>query len=500
MSYQGSYIPIKDFKGGYCGNLSPAGLDLNQAFDLDNIVITPNGSGFRTRLGNVKVNSTAFNSGAAWQGLGYFLTSAAAEYLVGVAGTKFGINQNSSGYSSSFTDKTGSITITTGADNQWDFFTFNDVLYAYGGPKDNPDTPFQWTGSGNASSPISATAPLAYGAFSANNRAFAFRTASNPSTIYWSILGDATDWSGVGSGSAVVGSLKDNEKITGCKVLSTNYVLIFKESATYQMVISSNPFPIYSFSDSLGCVGKNASVVIDGIAYWITQYGRMVSTDGENVKTYPPSADDLWNAVQKSRYPFINGFRQKGVDYDWLIWQVSTTGSTNNTTIVWDLLNQCWIKHSTGYKMGVSTDNRTGNIFLGDYAGFVYIPDQAATYADASESSPGTITAYWRSGWLNFDAMEKIIQPNEIGVLYATKASGSITINYGFDFIADSANGTIAQTATTTETRAYRYIKTSGRGNFMNFKVSQSSSTIDSYVDQIYIRGKEYGQKKFTNP
>lgn len=498
--YQGSYIPIKSFKGGYCANLSPAGLDLDQAFDLDNIVITPNGSGFRTRLGNSKVNSTAFNSGANWQGLGYYLKSAGTEFIVGVAGTKFGSNQNSSGYQTTFTDGTGSATITTGADNQWDFFVFNDIIYGYGGPKDNPDSPFSWSGSGNVTQPVSATAPVAYGGFSANNRAFTFRTSALPQTIFWSILGDATDWSGAGSGSAVVGSLKDNEKITGAKVLSTNYVLIFKESSTYQMVISSNPFPIYSFSDSLGCVGKNASVVIDGIAYWVTQYGRMVSTDGENFKTYPPNADDLWNAVQKSRYPYINGFRQKGADYDWLVWQVSTSGSTNNTTIIWDLLNNCWLKCSTSYKQGVNTADKNGKVFNGGYDGFVYNPDQTAVYADASEVSPGTITAYWRSGWLNFDNMEKIIQPNEIGVLYATKASGSITIKYGFDFIADSQTGTIAQTAATTETRAFKYIKTSGRGNFMNFRISQSSSTIDSYVDQVYIRGKEYGQKVMTNP
>src|ERR1019366_1866095 len=49
--YKGKYYGIPNFKGGYCGNNPPTSLQLNQAFDLDNIVIGSEGRGFRSRLG-----------------------------------------------------------------------------------------------------------------------------------------------------------------------------------------------------------------------------------------------------------------------------------------------------------------------------------------------------------------------------------------------------------------------------------------------------------------
>ncbi len=499
--YEGSYVPIDSFKGGYCGNLSPTSLALSQALDLDNIVLDVNGQGWRTRQGNAKVNSSAaFASGAAFQGLGYYLKADGTENLVGIAGGKIGYSTATAGtFATAFTDTTS--TVSSGADKQWDFFTFNDVFYGYGSGPTTQEAPFKWTGSGTASS-VGGSPPSAYGALTTNNRAFAFCTSTDPSSVAWSILGSAEDWTGVGSGSATIGSLADNQTVTGMKVLSTNYALVFKNFSTYQMILSSAPFPAYTFSSTLGCPGKNASIVVDGICYWITQYRRMVWSDGNTITSSPTSADDLWNAVSNSRAPFISVIREKGADYDWLVWLVSTNGSTNNEAIVWDLLNKCWLRHTTGYKQALTVADKRTRTFYAAYDGFVYKRDPSDTtrYSDDSEVSPGTITGYWRSGWLNFDAIEKITQPNELGVLYKCKASGNIGFAYGFNFVADSVTGSLAQTATGSETRAFRYTKTLGRGNFFNFKISQSSSTIDTQVDKIYIRGKEYGQKVMTNP
>lgn len=491
--YRGHYTVINNFKGGYAGNLPPTAISVNQAFDLDNIVIKPQGLGFRTRLGNSKLNSSALNSGANIQGLGYFLTTAGTHWLAAVAGNKFYVSSNESG---TFTDQTGAIGITASADQQYTMITFNDLLILCSAVlRGNTDSVVKWTGSGNLAV-LGGSPPTAYNMFTTNNRVFI--TRANESTIYWSVLGNAEDWSGAGSGSAVVGSLADSEIITACAVLSTNYVVIFKESSCYQMVTSSAPFPIYSlFSDS-GCVGKNACVNIDGIVYWINQRKRMNSTDGETLTEYPPSADDLWNNVQQSRLPFINGFRQKGSDYDWLVWTVSTSGSTNNTSIIWDLLNKCWLKCSTGYKMNVVTTDNHGKVYMGDYAGFIFLPDQTATYADASESSPGTITGFWRSGWTTPSDADHIVQTNQISVGMVTKASGSITVNYGFDFNLDQKNFTLSQTATGSELYTVRSSRLTGRGNIFNYKISQSSSTIDTEVHQIILRGKTYGQKKIA--
>lgn len=492
--YQGKFIPIDKFDGGYAANISLEQIKLNQAAELDNIVVLPDGFGFRTRWGNSKVNTSAFNSGATWQGLGYFLTSAGSEYIVGVAGTKFGTDAS---FGTSFTDSTGAITITSGQTNLWDLFTFNDQVIGFGGAPTAPDAPFKWTGSGNAAA-LGGTSPSAYGGLTANNRVFAFRTAASPSTLYWSILGDATDFAGVGSGSTVIGSLNDNQKLTGVIVQNTNYMLAFKEGATYQVNITTAPFPSYTLFPTVGCAGKKAAINIDGTVYWINQWGRMVSTDGQTLTKYSNEADDLWAAVDPTYYSQIKAFREVGADHDWLCWSVRITGnSTNDRIIVWDLENKCWLRCRSGYTKNAFTVDAIGRVYMGGYDGFVYKPDQIGIYVDADGIRP-TISASWRSGWLKGNAIQEIVEVRTLGVLYDTKASGTMTIGYGFDFIEDQRTFTVSQAATSTETSASYRTNLTGRGNFFTFHWTFASGTINSVIKQFLLAGKVTGQKRFT--
>jgi hypothetical protein len=491
--YNGKYYPIRNFIGGYCGNFPADQLDTKQAADLDNIVIKPMGLGFRSRLGNSKLNASALNSGANIQGIGYYLKSDLSNWLVTVAGSKF---YQSSSVSGTFTDSTGAYGgISAGATKKWDLFTFNDTVIGFGGDPTSPDAPFKWTGSGNIAA-LGGTPPSAYGGFTANNRVFGFRTNANPSTIYWSIIGGAEDWTGAGSGQSTVGSLGDNQKLTAAVIISTNYVLLFKDNSTYQMVISSAPFPVYTLFDDVGCVGKKAAVNVDGTVYFITTEKRMRSTNGETLQQFSNGADDLWNAVDTSTLQYTEGFRQKGADYDWLVWIVTISGTKR--AIVWDLLNKCWLRHTTGYKMNVTFRVDDGRVFMGGTDGFIYQPDQAGVYADASESSPGTITSYWRTGWMNPMVLDQITQIAKLTTMFLCKASGNITIYYGFDYVPDGKNYTISQTATSTEIQTQRSSMLTGRGNVFQAKIQQSSSTIDMQVSGLLLSGKVSGQKKIS--
>lgn len=487
-------FPISDFSGGYCGNLPQDKLKTNQASNLDNIHIIPGGMGIRSRLGNSKQNSTAINSGATIQGLGYLYTTAAAERYGAVAGAKF---YGSADATATWTDRTGALTITSGQDNKWSFCTFNDLLIGFGGSITAPDAPFKWAGAATDAVALGGSPPSALGCFSTNNRVFAFNTAAAPSTIYWSVLANAEDWTGTGSGSAVVGSVADNQPITGAAVLSANYVLVFKKASTYQMVISTAPFPIYSLFDKTGCVGKDAIVNVDGVIYWINQWGEMCSTNGDDLTQYPKSADDLWEARVTSRDPYVIGYREKGVDYDHIVWMLTNTGTTNNIAIIWDLENQCWLKNSTGYKMNAVVLNTAGQPFLGDYAGFVYKPEQSGVYADASEAG-AAISSFWQTGWINPSTADEIVQVQKLTANYKTKASGNITITYGFDFGSLSNSITLSQVPTSAETLTSRQSVLTGRGNYIQLKVAQSSATIDTYLTSIVLRGKVYGQKKIS--
>lgn len=495
--YQGQYITINNFSGGYCGNLVPTTLKNNQAMDLDNIVIKADGQGWRRRNGTQNSNNTFFG-GTVW-GIGYLLQASGSDFIVVVAGDKIG-SKTPSG--STFTDRTGSLTITNDATSRWDLFTFSDTTIGFGGPLATPDAPFKWTGSGNASA-LGGTPPTAAGGFTANNRVFAFKTSANPSTIYWSVLGNAEDWTSSGSGSATVGTLNDNQTIVTAKVLSTNNVLVFKQTSTYNMIITSSPFPVYSLFQNTGCVGKHAAVNIDGIVYWINQRCRMVSTNGEEIQEYPPNANDLFDLIPTAQYPYISGIQQKGSDYNWLVWICPTNGSNGRMAIIWDLINKCWLRCSTGYEFSVATTLNSGIVYagcVGTLTGYVAIPDFSVSQFSDATSSISSIFAYWRSGWMNIDALEKIVQVNRFQVEMTAQSTGTITVSYGFDFTLDSANFTLSQVATGSQLYVSRYNPVSGRGNYFNFKILQSNGTTGTQINQIVLRGKVYGQKATSMP
>jgi len=587
--YAGKYFTVGDFKGGYAGNLPATQVGLNQAYSLDNIVLKPEGKGWRTIHGTMKYHlallvvqditytatdlgaagtevtiayvaggtagaevvtvtdsaisieiedgvSTAtqvkaaydasaaavalataaitgtagdaqaaagatalaiaaLNSGANVQGIGFLKQADQDKWLAAIVGTKF---YTSSEYSGTWTDSTGAYAgITAGAAYRWSLMTFNDALVGFGGLQTSPDAALTWTGTG-AVAALSG-APAAYGGFTANNRVFAYRTSADPSTISWSIIGSASDWSGAGSGSATIGSLSDNQTITAAVVISTNYVLVFKENSVHQMVISSAPFPVYSLFDNVGTPGKTSVVNVDGIVYFITSRGEMRSTNGETITEYPPLADDLWNSVQPSQYKNIVGFRESNTDKDWLVWCVSTTGTTNDVAIIWDLQNQCWLRCTTGYAANVAGQDDVSNVYLGSYTGYVYTPDTVGVYYNQASTAPGTITSYWRSGWIVPENIDKITQIRKFSVVYEPKTAGTITLNYGYDGIADGSSTTFAQTAVSTEIYGQKSAILSGRGNTFQYKLSQSSTTVDMEVNSIILSGKTSGQKNQVN-
>lgn len=519
MSYRGTEVKFNDFSGGLVTNRPVTELANNESSDLDNIVVFTKGRGFRSRYGDTEFNSTAMEAGAAIHGLGYYKKADLSEYLLCVVSTK--LYRSTSALSGTMTDITGAITITTGQDKIWSIFTFNDNAIGFGGDVTSPDAPWTWTGAGNAAA-LGGTPPSAYGGFQANNRVFAFRTNANPSRIQWSILGNGADWTGTGSGSSDVWT-SDNDKMTAAAILNTNTVLLFKQNSVHQMQIGnliSNAFPIFPLFKDIGCAGKHACVVADGLCYFITPQAVMKITDGQKIydeDDLPALAgiDDLWSGVNASRLEFIQGKRRIGIDYDHIVWEVSYGASqaTNNVCFIWDLQNQCWLRNSTGYNLNVMTTTQNGTLYGGHYNGKIYKKDSStATYTDASNSS-ATINAYLTSGWISNDKYEVIKQPRKMNFSFYTQTSGQIRVFYGFDF-----NGLANQTNVNQSTPASAIWDTStwdlgifgdfvlnmkpirivGRGNFFQYKIQSPTESYPMKINGFTLSGKEYGQKELA--
>lgn len=514
MSYRGITVPSVGFKGGLHTNTPITELSENESSDLSNIVLSHDGKGFRTRYNNSTFNGTAMNSGAAVQGLGYFKPSSGNDHLCAIAGAKV---FESAALDGTMNDVTGAVTVTAGQDNIWTPVKFNDVIMFFGGPATNPNAPIVYNGTGNFAA-LGGTPPSAYGAFQANNRVFAFRTASNPSRIQWSILGNQADWTGTGSGSADVWT-KDNDSMTAAAVMSNSTVLLFKQNSVHKMMINtlvSSAFPIFPLFDGVGCAGKHACVVAYGLCYFISSQGDMLITNGEEIidEQEIPSLDnigDIWSNTNSSRLQYVQGQHVVGADYDHIVWLVSSTDSqtTHNWALIWDIANKCWLRHKTGYKANVMTLIQNGVLYTGHYDGKIYLQDATTTgTTDASEAN-ANIDSYWQSGWQKKTSSETIKQPRQATISFGSQTQGNIQFSWGFDYSFNSQTTPISQVSPGGEWGEQwgvmmwggavdysRPVRLTGRGNLFAYRIRNNDFKMK--INTVEFSGKSYGQKVVT--
>jgi len=429
MGYRGEEQVFFDFTGGMASSTYVMSIKPNQAVLLRNVYINSDG-GLATRRGNTAFNASAMVSAStAITGLGYYKL-ASNDYLVAIAGTAIFKSDDLDG---TMDDITGAVTITTGQNNIWTHTQMNNLSIFVGGA---PDAPIKWSGSGNAAV-LGGTPPNGAFGFTHNNRFFIGNTTANPSRIAWSVLSNPEDWSGTGSGTQDI-EVNDGDVLVGAAPINTDIVLLFKQNSIHQFVTRTPPFPYFPLFKGVGAVGKNAIVVADGVAYFITPRARMKATDGSTIMEFPDTIDDIWDGLNISRLQYIQGVRYTGEGIDHIIWMCSNgSSSTNNLAVVWDLKNKCWLQHTTGYKANVATKTQYGTLYTGHYNGVLYKQDVEGQYMDASETSPGTIDALWRSGWNLTKSMEQSFHPFRLNIGIVSQFEGLLKVGYGFDFSTD---------------------------------------------------------------
>jgi hypothetical protein len=501
---QNKEIPIPNFTGGQVSAKGIGTYQLNEFFSVKNLILRPGGNGFRSREGNSVLNSTAIGSGLPVAGLGYLKVTAGTEYLVAISGSKI---FESTSFSSSFSDITGSISVTAGQDNIWTFFQHNDILIGCGGA---PDAPFKYSGSGNAAA-LGGTPPSARFGFTYGNRSFLMSTSADPSRIYWSTLGNPEDWTGDGSGNAFV-ETKDGDSLVSAAPLNINTVLLFKQNSTHVMTGRSSPFPILPLFKGIGCAGPRACVVYNGIAYFITSNGKMAATDGNTILKYEHLNDleDIFGQISSSRMPYIQGVVVNGADFDWIVWSVSYgIAGANNYAIVWDLNNECWLTCPTGFESNAYAVTQNKTIYMGGYDGNIYKLFTAATYTDASNSS-SNISWEIESDWIDFAELINVKKIDRLNCLYFTQASGTISFAYGYNYtypltvdtFSIASTGSLWDTAIWDQSTWDGYtgnIKQTfptGYGHAFKWKL-YGSSPVSNQISKVSLFGRSNNQKVF---
>lgn len=497
MAIEDPSINLFDFTGGLNTFFPEFQVAENQATDLQNINLFDRG--FEKRRGDTAFNSSAMvSSSTVVTGLGYMKFNSGTEFLNAVAGTKF---FTSSSLSGTMADKTGSLTITAGQNNIWTPVSFNNLQIWFGGA---PDAPFTHDGSGGNAAALAGTPPSASTAFVAANRVFAISTAANPSILQWSVLSDPSDWTGTGSGTQQV-SKNDGESLLFGVPLGNNVAILFKNTSTHKVLLDTAPFPVIPIQKGTGAAGRWSFVVVDGVIYFITPGKRMrATTDGNTFVDFPNYIDDVWDSINSARVPYIQGFYYERLrQIHWLVSLSSAT--TNHYSIIWDLRYKCWLRHPTGFDANVPALVQGRDFYCGHYDGKIYKKDVAATYTDASETSPGAIDAYRQTFWAPPKGLSDVLQPRWIEHIVEGQVDGFFDISYGFDFSPNQATESQSmvgsgalwdntffwdQSYWAGQTSVMRRTYTFGRGNVFSYKVRNNVAS-QAFVYQggtIYLR------------
>jgi hypothetical protein len=493
MPPRGPNVDISDFTGGL-NTFDPEYLsDLNEAADLDNIVVLD--KGFKKRNGDSAWNSSVMVSSAtAVVGGGYIQLNSGTQFLTAIAGTKFFTD---SGLSGTMVDATGAITITSGQNNLWTPLNFNNLQIWFGG---TPDAPFKYSGSGNAAA-LGGSPPSAYTGFAANNRIFGVGTAANPSRIYWPIVSNPEDWTGAGSGTADV-ALSDGEALQCGVVMGPDTAILFKNSSTHLMVLTRQPFPIYQLQKGVGIAGRYAFAYANGVCYFITPGLRMRSTsDGVNFQIYPNSINDVWDTINTNRIQYIQGFYYQPLE--WIMWFVSTGSNTsNNYCIIWDIKHECWLRFTTGFKVNTPFLVQNRRFFAGHYDGKMYEKMKSTIYSDASVASPGVIDAFWRTPFKNTGGLDATIDPLYFTVSALNETATVLELSYGFDFSSTQrtqssslvASGSLWDTAIWDtdvwggQNSVAKRMYVAGRGNLFSLKMRNATASQGYTIQGVSIR------------
>jgi len=417
---------ISSFSGGLNTTTNPINLADNEVREIQNMDFSKFGSVFK-RNGYTALNTSAFNSGAAWNSLHYLELSTDIDYLIGTCGNKLAKMDALDG---TWDDITGALTITAGNNNRMNWITFKDVAYGTNGV----DLPIKWTGTGDGAAwtVVSGLTKAKYTAVFENYIFMAnTETASDFHTtrIYWSCINEPETWDAADFNEI---GYRDGQEITGIKVLGDRLV-IFKERSIYVAFFTGSsdiPFTFQKTPSNVGCSSGGSIQEVDNNLIFASSDG-IYYFDGNNANRLSDKINSTISAFKNTQFPHIIAAYQNTKNRYWAAYQTSS-GANPDRIVSYDSYNNAFsiYKGLAANAFVVFAYNGEERIYFGDFEGYVYRADSGAN--DNPLNVATAIDAYFRTKWFSYgDLVNKKGIPNI--VLYYECSNSTISLSYSYD-------------------------------------------------------------------
>ena len=422
-----------DFSGGLNNRKSPVAIEDNEASDLQNVTPTEAGK-LKKRLGGVKYNSTSIPGNEEITGLNYYRQTDGDDWLVATTS-----NSNiftSTNVNGEFTRITGTASWTGSRDVLADFTTAQDVLIIEDGA--TATAPWKWEPEGSIGRVVAlgGSPPNSTMVEWHKNHLFLATTAS--SDVTFSNLGALQLWD---AGDAVTVEGGGGSGITALwKQLDSLYVGkiggIFRISGD-----NRNDFSVEQTVEGIGPVNNAATLVIDNVAFFLTQDARIYAYDGEvGLQRIGFNIEGTLEELSHDRFDEASATER---DRDYWIFLTSSGGARNNRALEFDTRLKSWWLHTGSNVMSVNaaTEGYDANglkqFYTGSYNGIVY-------RHQGNNDDGQRIQAFWKSKAFYYPDIshEKVLRT--VNVFAEPDGNWSITVEALTDFEGTGQQRTVS--------------------------------------------------------
>ena len=429
VEFQTQSIPISfsDHGGGLNSTASALKLLPDESSDLQNIDFDKFGS-FLNRNGYTQLNTSAFNSGATWNGLHWYEQVDGTQFLMGTCGNKLAKMDDLDG---TWDDITGSLTFTAGDSNFTSFRTFKNTVVG----TNNVDVPFKWTGAGNGAT-LTVPSGLTKAKFIEIFQGFTIlahvtvSATDHKSRGYFSTINTIETWA---SADFVDISPDDGQDITGLHILGEELV-IFKDRSIYKALFTGDrdiPFIVRKTRSEVGCAaGHSIQEVKNGLVFRAED--GLYYFDGNSSFKLSDVITATYNKHNDARIDDTTSIYQKVKNRYWSSTSVGSATKTDEI-ITWDAFNNAFSRYK-GIAANVFALVYTGGqerVYFGDYAGFVYRADDGLN--DTPSGTKTAIDAYFYTRWHLYEDLVHVKETEHV-YLYYQFNTGTIDFKYAHDF------------------------------------------------------------------
>lgn len=329
-------VPMLDFAGGVNEDDQPSALQPNELRYARNVYWR--GRALSSRPGTDRLQTAAIDSGADGVGVWQLVRNQGVDYdEVAVFGDKFYEDAKVAGGP---TNRTGTVTITAGPNNRVAFTHWNDRALMCNGV----DTPWQWTGTGNAT--VIGGTPPAFGTMLSKwNRVFGAGHSAAVRTVRFSAVGDHESWPAANTVAAILGdsssAIEGRDYIYQLGHLGDSIFVGLRNSLGRILYTGDSTTPFrYNQLSEFGCEGRFSYVSVGEMGYFLTQRGVHRIQPSDILITYESSnisgrrLRQTWDDLNKARIAQTYGTFYRTAEGNQLILWPLTSGSGTEHDIV----------------------------------------------------------------------------------------------------------------------------------------------------------------------